>query len=229
MKKPKVDPYTKQYILDRVSVNSDTSCWEWKPSIPRKDYGRVIVKGKGTTAHRLAYELWSGETPPRHLCVCHKCDNPPCVNPEHLFLGTNKDNARDAAAKGRSFFYKGHQKSRGKRKRVLTDEDVRLIYLSREPLDVLAKRHGVSGSCVSRIRRGHAKQLITKDLPREVFVDQYYAQSEKWSHRLALDPELCRSISMFNGRLSPEKVYRALLKSMRVYTPFHYYELVENP
>jgi hypothetical protein len=78
-----------------------TGCWEWQRYRLWTGYGRMTVDGRMTNAHRVAYELFIGPIPPG-LIVCHRCDNPPCCNPEHLFTGTWQDNTNDAMAKGRT-------------------------------------------------------------------------------------------------------------------------------
>ena len=81
-------------------VNKTDSCWEWMSSINNKGYGTFWYQGRPVYAHRLAYELTVDKIP-NNLCACHHCDNPKCVNPDHLFLGTHKDNIQDASNKGR--------------------------------------------------------------------------------------------------------------------------------
>lgn len=76
------------------------SCWEWRGSRRRTGYGRAWADQKSIPAHRLAWELEHGPIPDG-LFVLHKCDNPPCCNPDHLFLGTKKDNIIDCIKKGR--------------------------------------------------------------------------------------------------------------------------------
>lgn len=85
-----------------AKVDKSGDCWEWQGIRQRQGYGRVRRDKKLVYAHRLAYELTYGPIPDG-LLVCHHCDNPPCCNPAHLFLGTNADNMRDCAEKRRHF------------------------------------------------------------------------------------------------------------------------------
>src|SRR5690349_13982377 len=77
-----------------------TPCIEWDGTRHVKGYGQITIRGRTVRAHRLAWEKANGPIP-EGMMVCHKCDNPPCINPEHLFLGTSKDNAQDSIIKGR--------------------------------------------------------------------------------------------------------------------------------
>jgi hypothetical protein len=78
----------------------NTGCWLWERATTRGGYGNVWVNGRIYRAHRASYEAFVGAIAPG-LSVCHKCDTPACVNPDHLFLGSNEDNARDKVRKGR--------------------------------------------------------------------------------------------------------------------------------
>jgi predicted XRE-type DNA-binding protein len=77
------------------------SCWTWKDYLDKDGYGQFFINKKGYKAHRMAYMMESGEIP-YDLSVCHKCDNPSCVNPNHLWLGTQLDNMIDKCNKDRS-------------------------------------------------------------------------------------------------------------------------------
>lgn len=103
------------------------ACWLWTKSLSRYGYGQQWVGGKNWITHRLAWTLTNGEIP-KGLCLCHRCDNPACVRPDHMFLGTQRDNLRDMRAKGRERNYRtdpprGELNGRAR----LTVDDVREI------------------------------------------------------------------------------------------------------
>jgi len=108
----------------RVFKNGADGCWLWQGYHCRFGYGYFSIDRVPTTAHRVAYLLTYGSFD-QSLNVLHRCDNPPCVNPTHLFLGTRADNVRDMDAKGR----RGRGAPRGEESPFarLTDENVRRI------------------------------------------------------------------------------------------------------
>jgi hypothetical protein len=125
-------------------VQRGDGCWVWTGHKSTSGYGRFAYAETVGYAHRFSYEIHNGSIPP-DLCVCHRCDNPSCVNPSHLFLGTRKENSADMAAKGR------HGNGHGKR---LSDESVRAIrkrHAAGESQTAIAKDYGVSRTVVSKI------------------------------------------------------------------------------
>jgi hypothetical protein len=81
-------------------VNKTDSCWLWTGALSSRGYGSFRVDGKTISTHRLSYSWFKGEVP-EGIFVCHTCDIPACVNPDHLWLGTNSDNMQDMIAKDR--------------------------------------------------------------------------------------------------------------------------------
>lgn len=131
-------------------------CWLWTRSraggCSKGGYGQIKLSGerKQGYAHRIAYELAKGEIPPQKQ-VCHTCDNPLCVNPDHLFVGTSSDNHQDMKRKGRHLY--GERNARA----VLTEQKVKeihaLLAIGVTQID-LSVRYGVAPITISRISRG---------------------------------------------------------------------------
>lgn len=104
----------------KVNKSDDPDqCWEWIASTDKFGYGQFRVGNKIIGSHCVSWEIHNGKIPNR-LCVLHSCDNPKCINPKHLFLGTRADNNRDMVAKGRNIILKGEKHGNAK----LTDESV---------------------------------------------------------------------------------------------------------
>jgi predicted XRE-type DNA-binding protein len=84
-------------------VRKGPGCWEWTAGLNKRNgYGHIKSNGVKLLAHRLAWEMSNGRPIPAGLCVLHRCDNPKCVRPDHLFVGTQLDNIEDRDAKGRA-------------------------------------------------------------------------------------------------------------------------------
>ncbi len=88
-------------FASKVSCYGPDDCWPWNGTRNAKGYGTLSHKGKKLWAHRLSWQLANGRPVPEGMLVCHRCDNPQCVNPAHLWIGTVGDNTRDAVEKGR--------------------------------------------------------------------------------------------------------------------------------
>lgn len=157
-------------ILARFEMNfskrNRRGCWEWRGRVYRR-YGTFSCKDGDVRAHRLSYRIYRGPIP-EGLFVCHRCDNPICVNPDHLFLGTPADNCRDMISKGRAKFYFGISSTM----QVLTAEQVMIIRASNEPRSVFAERYGVGCSTITSAATGVSwKHLPNAQPPRKKGVD----------------------------------------------------------
>lgn len=141
---------------------SEDSCWEYRQHLTKGGYGRIWVYPKMLYAHRIAWILVHGAIP-KGMHICHKCDNPPCCNPKHLFLGTPQENSLDSVRKGRNshgpvLYGSSHPLAK------LTEQDVaeiRRIYTPGTPgkrsetsIKGLAAKYGVAHSLIARIIKG---------------------------------------------------------------------------
>lgn len=158
----------KSRLLSKVVVDNVTGCWNWNGGKGFGGYGKMKVDNKSQLTHRVAYRVFIGEIP-EDICVCHKCDNPSCVNPDHLFLGTQSDNMKDAYKKGRvklDEISKNNQYKKGHKayNRILPDSLVieikRMIKLGISPSDI-ANKLNVKKQVVADIKRGQAYFDIT--------------------------------------------------------------------
>src|ERR1700744_692885 len=157
------------YVAPAVTSNG---CWEWVGAKDLKGYGTLMIRDphkRLAKAHRLSWELHEGAIPAK-MCVLHKCDNPSCVNPRHLFIGTQRDNQRDKVEKNRQA--KGIVHGRV----VLTEDqvrEIRTIYVHCSagcpmgphitvPTSIsgLAKRFGVSRPTIAAIIRGETWKAL---------------------------------------------------------------------
>lgn len=136
-----------------VDVWGDDACWEWLGGRwGQMHYGRFKYRGATYSAHRVAWQLTHGQIPDG-LFVLHRCDNPPCVNPSHLFLGTQKDNLVDRDRKGRSVYHRGAANSAAKLSESAVAE-IRAQYKAGRLQRDIAKDFGTTQTNVSWIVRG---------------------------------------------------------------------------
>lgn len=137
---------SKALFLDKCDF-SKNGCWIWNAAVRADGYGQFHIKRKPMGAHRASYLLFVGELQNGDL-VCHRCDNPICVNPAHLFIGTPADNSADMVKKGRQARGEKH----GSRK--LSEMDVLAIRGMAGTQLEIAKSFGVDRSLIGYIRRG---------------------------------------------------------------------------
>ena len=131
---------------ERVDKRGPDDCWEWTAGRIPEGYGRITHRRKRYDAHRLAWEIANGRPVPEGMEVCHRCDNPPCCNPAHLFVGTTLDNALDRERKGRGLTGRSPNAK-------LTADSVREIrrLAGSVPQAELACRYGVATSTVNDV------------------------------------------------------------------------------
>lgn len=136
---------------EKVDRHGPDECWPWLGARHGYGHGHIRVDGDVAKAHRVSYTINVGPIPDG-LFVCHTCDNPPCVNPSHLWLGTHADNMADMVAKGRGALGVKHGELSPLAK--LTERDVRDIRQSALPGAAVAESYGVSEGAISSVRRG---------------------------------------------------------------------------
>jgi hypothetical protein len=143
--------YTAIERLEMYSIpEPNTGCWLWMNFLDKDGYGFIRDNGTRKRAHRFSYETYKGEIPKDNV-VCHRCDNPSCVNPGHLFAGTKKDNTQDMLRKNRqgTFRLKGEENPKAK----LKSSDILNIIKSTESYSKLARLYNVGKSTIARIKK----------------------------------------------------------------------------
>jgi hypothetical protein len=168
-----ISPKIVNNFWDHTRVSTPDKCWEWLGSKTTGGYGEIRIGRIIIYAHRIAYVIKNGSIP-EGLCICHKCDNPSCVNPDHLFAGTHKDNIQDMLMKGR-------RKGRGKSKRpavkvaktrrprpprrpdshakkltISSVLEIRASYIPRKNSKELADKYGISVVAVRDAAKGRS-------------------------------------------------------------------------
>lgn len=138
---------------DLYEVEPNTGCWLWTRGV-RDDYGNVWIDSLNQQAHRVMWEITYGLIP-EGMNVLHRCDTPPCINPAHLWLGTQSDNINDMVKKGRGHVWRGAANGNA----VLTENDVvniRHLLSEGTPYNTVARQFGVGRSTVVAIDIGRS-------------------------------------------------------------------------
>lgn len=149
---------SKQRLISKTVKNGE--CWDFIGARSKDGYGRILFEGENSLAHRVSYTLFNGEIEVGSY-VLHSCDNPPCVNPKHLFLGTQHDNMADMFKKKRAANRKGESNGRSK----LTKEKIqeaKNIRLTGCPYWKIAKKFGVSYGAIRMAIVGKSWRHLSK-------------------------------------------------------------------
>ena len=143
---------------NKVNKHTDNGCWEWQGNYNHGGYGVFWIDGQNRMAHRIVFKMLNMIEPTSDIMVCHHCDNPKCVLPNHLFFGTAKDNALDMVAKGRDA--NGIEKIR-----KYDDATIEYIRASDKKQTEIAQELNMKQYEISRIRSGKRYATLSKDLP----------------------------------------------------------------
>ncbi len=151
------------HILERVEPDLNSGCWLWPGATARRGYGVAKIGGRTRTIHRAVFEMHHGPLRPGTQ-VCHRCDTPQCVNLNHLFAGTCRDNANDRQSKGRGNQARGEASGPS----ILTEKQAREIVLrlsAGEPGVSIARAYGVAANTIYSIKSGQSWAHIERPKP----------------------------------------------------------------
>ncbi len=138
-------------FLEKMIPEPNSGCWLWTASLTNKGYGEIMLKHSRRTAyaHRISYQLFKGDVPPKAK-ILHSCDMPCCVNPDHLRIGTQRDNILDMYARGRRVTLPKEYPA------GLSALDVLNIHEDKRSSREIAKDYGVSHTSILYVKKMHA-------------------------------------------------------------------------
>lgn len=190
--------YMTHLFWERAEKGDEDQCWLWRGSFNHKGYGKLgftqRVSGRyiSICAHRLSYRLFRGKMP-KNICVLHDCDNPPCVNPKHLFLGTNGDNVADMVQKGRQA--KGVKKWGAKFSEDQVREIRRCYAAGEASQKELAAEYGVETGTMCHLLQKHTWAHVNVSEEEQTRIDTVRKDSR-------------RALSNINGKLTDAQVLK---------------------
>jgi len=141
-------------LLSRIEITD--GCWRWFGAVRDAGYGVVVIEGRQKSVHRVVYALVNDCSIPADLGCCHHCDNPCCVNPFHLFIGTQAENMADMVSKGRQQTTRGEQSSRSKLTTAMVLEMRRAYAQGGVTIAALARQFGLTEPGASAVVYRHS-------------------------------------------------------------------------
>lgn len=153
VKRPCLRGTVEERFWNHVKKGKKNECWEWEGFTDKDGYGKMRTEGTNEGVHRVSFRIHGGNIP-KGMKVLHKCNNPPCCNPNHLYCGNQTQNMQDRIKAGNFKYGQDHHNS------VISDETVKMIKEDTGTYKFLAEKYGCSASQVGNIKRG--SQRINK-------------------------------------------------------------------
>lgn len=205
---PKAKPPLERFLqkFDRP----EEGCWLWNGDILDSGYALFYNGAKQVSAHRFSYETYRGQIP-KGLCVLHKCDVRHCVRPDHLFLGTHKDNGQDMALKGRSLRGVRNNNSKLTEATVL---EIRKEFAAGKSLNQVSRERGLNLKSVQSLRRGLSWKHVGGPIFPEKMTPQMFAGSKNGRAKLTEEQVLQIKAAYLSGE-TPTKLAKRFEISRR--------------